>query len=249
MEIERKFLMDSFPEETPICILRMAQGYLALKPTVRIRSSVGSKGTEYRLCIKGKGDLVREEIELPLDEEQFCRLSSLLCGPLIEKEQRQYVLPDGHVLECNQVEPDSPDGFCYGEVEFETVEEALAFQPPQWFGKEVTGLSGYSMADYWRKTRLARKGGFWVYMLRCGDGSYYTGWTNNMTQRVADHQRGKGSRYTRSHLPVELVYAEEWGSKGEAMSREYAIKQLTRGEKEKLVANWDATVLIKELTK
>lgn len=71
----------------------------------------------------------------------------------------------------------------------------------------------------------------YVYMLRCCDGSLYTGWTNDPEKRLREHQAGRGSRYTRAHLPVELIYLEEYNSKEEAMAREYAIKQLSRKEK------------------
>lgn len=76
-----------------------------------------------------------------------------------------------------------------------------------------------------------------VYMLCCGDGSLYTGWTNNIEKRLATHQAGKGGKYTRSRLPVQLVYLEECASKQEAMRREWQIKQLTREEKLILTQN------------
>ena len=85
--------------------------------------------------------------------------------------------------------------------------------------------------------RLNPSGPYYVYMLRCGDGTLYTGSTNNVEARVGKHMAGKGCKYTKSHQPVELVYQEEWGTKHEAMSREYAIKQLSKGEKEKLIRN------------
>lgn len=74
-----------------------------------------------------------------------------------------------------------------------------------------------------------------VYILRCSDGSLYTGSCNNLTRRVAQHTSGRGSRYTRSRLPVELVYHEEAGGRSEAQRREYAIKQLSRTEKLNLI--------------
>ena len=74
-----------------------------------------------------------------------------------------------------------------------------------------------------------------VYMLRCGDGSLYTGWTNCIEKRVAAHQAGKGGKYTRARLPVELAYLEECSTKQEAMRREWAIKHLTREEKQELI--------------
>lgn len=70
-----------------------------------------------------------------------------------------------------------------------------------------------------------------VYMLRCGDGSLYTGWTNDLDRRVKAHQAGLGSKYTRSRLPVELVWYEECSSREVAMSREWHIKRMSRREK------------------
>lgn len=67
-----------------------------------------------------------------------------------------------------------------------------------------------------------------VYMLRCGDGSLYTGVTNNLDRRVATHRAGKGGAYTRSRLPVRLVYTERRASRSAAQSREAAIKRLPR---------------------
>ena len=71
----------------------------------------------------------------------------------------------------------------------------------------------------------------YVYILRCGDASLYTGWTNNLEKRVKAHSNGKGAKYTKARLPIELVYFEEFEDKIEAMRREYAIKKLTRKEK------------------
>ena len=75
----------------------------------------------------------------------------------------------------------------------------------------------------------------YTYILKCKDGSLYTGWTNNLEKRVKDHNDGKGAKYTKSRRPVTLVYHEEFETKEEAMRREYAIKQMTRSEKEKLI--------------
>ena len=77
----------------------------------------------------------------------------------------------------------------------------------------------------------------YVYMLRCADGSLYTGWTNDMVKRLKAHQSGQGAKYTRSRGPVELVYCEELTDKSEALKREYAIKQLKRKEKLELIKN------------
>ena len=77
----------------------------------------------------------------------------------------------------------------------------------------------------------------YVYILACGDGTFYTGWTTHLEQRVKAHNRGKGAKYTRSRLPVQLRYWEEYSDKGEALRREAAIKKMTRKQKEELIAN------------
>ena len=76
----------------------------------------------------------------------------------------------------------------------------------------------------------------YVYLLRCRDGSFYCGWTNDLTSRIAAHNSGNGAKYTRSRLPVELVYWEEYDSRHEAMSREWHIKRMSREEKAQLAA-------------
>lgn len=75
-----------------------------------------------------------------------------------------------------------------------------------------------------------------VYLLRCRDGSLYTGITNDLLRRLRAHAAGKASRYTRSRLPVEVVYTEPQPSKSTALKREAAIKKLRRREKETLLA-------------
>ena len=75
----------------------------------------------------------------------------------------------------------------------------------------------------------------YTYILKCSDGTFYCGWTNNLEKRLATHNAGKASKYTRARRPVELVYYEEFKTKEEAMSREYHIKQLSRKEKIELI--------------
>ena len=75
----------------------------------------------------------------------------------------------------------------------------------------------------------------YTYIVRCADGSLYTGWTDDLEKRVAAHNAGKGAKYTRSRRPVELVYAETFSDVREAMSREWHIKQLTRAQKIALI--------------
>jgi len=74
-----------------------------------------------------------------------------------------------------------------------------------------------------------------VYILRCGDGSFYTGITNDLSRRLETHKTGKASRYTRSRLPVKLVYVESAGDRSVALRREILIKQMRRQQKEGLV--------------
>jgi len=76
----------------------------------------------------------------------------------------------------------------------------------------------------------------YVYMLKCADGSLYTGWTTDLTERIRVHNSGKGAKYTRSRLPVTLVYHESFPDKSQALRREIEIKQLSRSEKEALIA-------------
>lgn len=75
-----------------------------------------------------------------------------------------------------------------------------------------------------------------MYIVRCSDDTLYTGWTNHLEARVQAHNDGKGAKYTKSRRPVKLVYFETFETKEEAMKREYAIKQLTRAQKEKLIS-------------
>jgi UV DNA damage endonuclease len=82
---------------------------------------------------------------------------------------------------------------------------------------------------------LETDGGWFVYLLRCTDGSLYTGITNDVPRRLAQHNAGTASRYTRSRLPVVLVYQEAQASHSHALKRELAIKALSRREKESLI--------------
>ena len=75
----------------------------------------------------------------------------------------------------------------------------------------------------------------YTYILECKDGTYYTGWTNNLEKRLKDHNEGRGAKYTKARLPVSLIYHEKFQTKEEAMRREYAIKHMTRSEKESLI--------------
>ena len=152
-EIERKFLLSEFPDLPLLEKAETFQGYLSVEPVVRIRKKVKKDHTSYVLCIKGKGRLCRKENEWNLTEDVFQELEELLEIPMVRKEYRVYALEDGHRLECSWVDRGEPTEFLYAEVEFPSIEDALAFQPPAWLDNEVTEDSYYSMSQYWQRKR------------------------------------------------------------------------------------------------
>lgn len=139
MEIERKFLVKKTPEnlESYPCE-KIAQGYLNTNPVVRIRRS----NDEYYLTYKGKGMMVREEYNLPLNKESFEHMVTKIDGLLIEK--RRYLIPlkDGLTAELDIFEG-SLAPLLLVEVEFDSVEAAEAFTAPDWFGEDVTNSGKY----------------------------------------------------------------------------------------------------------
>ena len=86
-----------------------------------------------------------------------------------------------------------------------------------------------------KKTPAVEHGGCFAYLLNCADGTIYAGWTNYLEKRLAAHNAGTGSKYTRSRRPVELAYFEEFDSREEAMHREAEFKKLPRQEKVNLI--------------
>ncbi|MBC8569352.1 hypothetical protein [Zongyangia hominis] len=160
MEIERKFLIDDFPNLPEIDRAKVEQGYLSTCPVVRIRKKETPQGASYRLCFKGTGTLCREEIELDLEEDVYERLCRLLCMPPIRKDYRVYALPEGLRLECSLVDEGEEGAFFYAEVEFESVEQAHTFVPPAFLGRELTEVPGSSMSNFWerKKRRLGIEG-------------------------------------------------------------------------------------------
>jgi len=91
-------------------------------------------------------------------------------------------------------------------------------------GPDVPALFGDAMEKTWK-----------LYMLRCGDGSLYTGISTDVARRLEEHRSGKGAKYTRSRGPLELAYVEECGDRSDALKRELEIKAMTRAEKLKLI--------------
>ena len=167
MEIERKWMVQGWPEGYPLRKEEeMRQGYVSVRPTVRIREEklrMSGEGAplkdEFILCFKSKGRLSRKEIEFPIEEARFRELEDLIGLPLIPKLRRTYLLPDGHQLEVNHVDEGAPTEFWYAEVEFGSEDEARAFDPASvglgtYLTDDVTEQPGQSMGAYWTATRL-----------------------------------------------------------------------------------------------
>lgn len=155
MEIERKFLIDRFPDALPLeSECEMRQIYLSVMPTVRARSKKTGDKETYKITVKGSGELCREEIETSVTKEQFEGLCRIAGKEPIHKLKRNYILPDGLLLECSLVDEGTETEFMYAEVEFETVEAAEAFTVPDYLGKEVTYDNSWKMNNYWKRTRL-----------------------------------------------------------------------------------------------
>lgn len=134
MEIERKFLVNSLPEhlEDYECHI-IEQGYLCTAPVVRIRK----QDDEYILTYKSKGMMVREEYNLPLDEEAYVHLKAKADGNLISK--KRYVIPIEHGLRIELDLFNAPfEGMILAEVEFPSEEAARSYVPPSWLGEDVT---------------------------------------------------------------------------------------------------------------
>ena len=83
---------------------------------------------------------------------------------------------------------------------------------------------------------MQKKKRAFVYILRCYDGTLYTGYTTDLERRFNEHQHGRGSRYTRTRTPVELVYSQKFRTRRDAMRREFEIKRLSRSQKQKLIS-------------
>ena len=167
MEIERKWMVQGWPEGYPLRKEEeMRQGYVSVRPTVRIREEkllMSGDGAPVQdafiLCFKSKGRLSRKEIEFSIEEARFRELEDLIGLPLIPKLRRTYLLPDGHQLEVNHVDEGAPTEFWYAEVEFGSEDEARAFDPAsvglgEYLTDDVTEQPGQSMGAYWAATRL-----------------------------------------------------------------------------------------------
>jgi putative endonuclease len=87
---------------------------------------------------------------------------------------------------------------------------------------------------------------YYFYVVECSDGSYYAGYTNNLSVRIRKHNEGKGAKYTRSRTPVKLIFSRKYETKQEALQAEYRFKQLSRKEKEQFIAKEQKDVFAAE---
>lgn len=156
LEIERKFLMDGFPIGLDlISEVDIEQGYVSVNPEVRIRKAV-DKHTgreEFRMTIKGDGDLTRNEIETNITSDFYYDTVDFLEVNMIVKDYKKYKVGPWK-LEVACVDPGTDRAFYYGEIEFPTEQDARDFVVPSYLGREITFNDEYKMKNYWKRTRL-----------------------------------------------------------------------------------------------
>lgn len=139
MEIERKYLIDTLPENYQDYPYRnIEQAYLNTEPVIRIRKD----NDNYELTYKSKGLMSREEYNLPLNEPAYLHLLTKIDGRLIKKKRYMIPLEDSLTIELDIFEGDLAP-LILAEVEFSDEASALSFKPPKWFGKDVTFSSEY----------------------------------------------------------------------------------------------------------
>lgn len=137
MEIERKYLIKELPDLEAYSYTDIEQAYISRSPVIRVRRA----GSEYWLTVKGRGMMVREELNLPLTAESYLHLLRKAEGTVIRK--RRYLIPYGaYTIELDLFK--SPrEGLYMAEVEFPDEDEARSFTAPDWFGREVTDDPDY----------------------------------------------------------------------------------------------------------
>jgi len=156
LEIERKFLVDGFPEDLELLSeVYIEQGYVSFQPEVRIRKAVvlDTGEEEYYLTIKGDGDLARREIETEIPRVFYEDTVNFLGTKVVQKDYKKYKLGKWE-LEVSLVDAGTDWAFYYAEIEFPTEEDANAFEVPAYLGKEITYDDYYKMKNFWKRTRL-----------------------------------------------------------------------------------------------
>jgi len=88
-----------------------------------------------------------------------------------------------------------------------------------------------------------RRSKYWVYIVQCKDGTYYTGYTNDLERRISQHSSGNGAKFLKRKAPIRLVYAKEYKYFKNALRAERKIKKLTRNQKERLIRNYSETIM------
>jgi CYTH domain-containing protein len=154
MEIERKFLIDKFPDLPIHEQYNILQFYIATNPIeVRIRSKEKDNNLSYKLTFKGKGKLSRPEYEIDINKETFNVLLSFVEQPPIYKILKTYRLANGLLLECSLVDYKTDTEFMYAEIEFETEFLASQFDKNSlsFLLNEVTYDDYYKMRNYWTR--------------------------------------------------------------------------------------------------
>lgn len=169
LEIERKWIVTNWPShDFPLLYSEvMQQGYISVEPTVRIRQEKTIQSNldthpiqnNYVLCVKSHGLLTRKEVEIMIEEEKFEQLKDVIDYPLIHKIRNTYLLPNGKHLEVNHVDQGLDSEFWYAEIEFQSEEDALTFDPKSvglesYLTNDVTTQKNQSMAAYWMQTRM-----------------------------------------------------------------------------------------------
>lgn len=140
MEIERKFTLKEVPDLSLYMHKELEQGYLCTDPTIRIRK----EDSNFYMTYKGHGTLAREEYNLPLNETAYYSLLPKADGRIIKKTR--YLIPyDKFTIELDVFS--NPEGLIFAEVEFESLEEANSFTPPEWFDKDVTDDPSYANSN------------------------------------------------------------------------------------------------------
>lgn len=155
LEIERKFLMEGFPRQLELLReVEIEQGYISTEPEVRLHraTDINTGKSDFRLTVKGEGELTRTEIKTDIDEGFFYDAVDFTGVNFIMKDYKSYKLGPW-VLEVSHVDPGSNHSFYYGEIEFMTEEDAKEFIPPNYLGREITFNEDYKMKNYWKRTR------------------------------------------------------------------------------------------------
>ena len=143
MEIERKFLVRELPDNLEnYSHSRLTQSYISRRPVIRLRKIEKDTAASYVLTIKSGGLAVRQEFELPLQEEEYNRLFQKVEGRVLQKVRYLIPIENGYTAELDRFEGEL-EGLLLVEVEFPSVEAMNAFEPPSWFGEDVSANAQY----------------------------------------------------------------------------------------------------------